>query len=157
MADQNETPPNMDTSGICLLSSRIFSSNIPFPGSSLKPPPTGTPSTPSPQVNLLHTQLEDIRQRPPEEGEVDTSSDGETESQSDDQDNGASSDADTASYDGDFVTNINLTDLSHLIETQAARSKEIITDQLESRPIKLQDLQDTMVAALQALNVSILH
>ena len=116
-------------------------------------PPEG-----SPEANLLRTQLEhqvtkDQEYR--EEGEATSEEDStDEESQPEDSDD-ASSDG-TASYDAEYITNINLNDLSDLIETQAARSVEIITDQTSSRPVTLSDLQESINSSLEALNVSTL-
>ena len=58
------------------------------------------------------------------------------------------------SSEGDLMSNINLNDLTHLVDVQAGRSQEILNDQLASRPMRLADLDDTINRALQALNVS---
>lgn len=91
-----------------------------------------------------------------EDGEATTSDDEDADANgggAEDSSSQASSDG-TASYDQDYITNINLNDLSDLIETQAARSVEIVKDQTSSRPITLLDLQETINSSLDALNVS---
>ena len=117
-------------------------------------PPAGTP-----EHNLLRTQLQHdetlVKEVYREDGEASASTESSSEN-ADDASSAASSDG-TASYDQDYVTNINLNDLSDLIETQAARSVEIITDQTSSRPVTLVDLQETINSSLDALNVSILN
>ena len=60
----------------------------------------------------------------------------------------------TISSEDDLMSNINLNDLTHLVDVQAGRSQEILNDQLASRPMRLKDLDDTINRSLQALNVS---
>ena len=110
---------------------------------------------------MIRTQLS-----PPEETQETYREDGEASSDEDSphedsvDDDGTASDAEsnasTTSYDKDYITNINLNDMSDLIETQAARSVEILTDQASSRPITLKDLQASINSSLEALNVGTL-
>ena len=118
-------------------------------------PPEG-----SPEENLLRTQLQPEDMKTAEYREEGEASSAEDTSEGDGEDDDCSEDASsdgTASYDQDYITNINLNDMSDLIETQAARSVEIITDQKSSRPITLLDLQESINSSLEALNVSIIH